>query len=213
MHVERELKYDLATLANRNALLAALPGERTTEYQENFFFDDPERSLLRSRRALRIRFSEIKGKEPGAEICLKGDTKQRGALAERPEYSAPIDIKLARDILRGKVKLTELDIPPVELAKPHLRGELVRLVTFINERVTVPLAMGDSFLNFEVDLTGFPSGDPEYELEIESPDLDLLNGAETLAHKLAGMAGFELRPQLKSKFQRAVERAGLEFNS
>ncbi|HSG99960.1 MAG TPA: CYTH domain-containing protein [candidate division Zixibacteria bacterium] len=214
MDIENELKYDLETAANRDALLAALPPPLRVIRQENYFFDDSSRSLLARRLALRVRLVEPQGEAPRATVALKGEAEQTGPLARRPELECELDTARAGDIVAGRLDLGGVDLEPVRLALENLDDRrLSPLVSFTNRRTETPIPVSGKTALLEIDETRYLSGGVDFELEIESADPEFLRSADMAVQRLCQKAGVGLRPQPESKFQRALRHAGLALNS
>lgn len=211
--IENELKYDLGNAANRDALLKALPQQQRVILQENYFFDDVRRSLLSRRLALRVRLVDPDSDSPRATVTLKGEAEQTGPLARRPELECELDIARAADVVAGRLDLGGLDLEPVKLALKSLDDHrLSPLVSFTNRRIETALMVSGKTVLLEVDETHYQSGEADFELEIESADPEFLRSAGSDIERLCQEAGVQLWPQVESKFQRALRRAGLALN-
>ena len=190
MGVEFELKYS-ATAQQLSAIAAAYPLEYRTIEMETTYYDTPDGQLSERHITLRRRM------ENGQSVCtVKTPTSGYG----RGEWECQCDhietaiVKLCKlGAPRGLLLLTESGVVPVCGAKFIRRaGDITRGETVMEIALDQGVLMGGGkqipLCEVEVELK---SGEPEAVMEV----------ASALAEE------FDLQPQKKSKFRRALNLA------
>lgn len=206
--MERELKLALEEEGFRRLRAAAVEvGEEVL--QVNTFLDTPEGLLRSCRHALRVR-------DEGGRCLLtvKGPKTMAGNLAVRREEECELPGEVAERMLAG-VAVAELPaLPPLR----HLRavcgarweGAVLRpVVSFRNTRLPVVFGAGGVRLEAVLDRTEYADGAVFFELEAEFEDEEGYRRAEPAFRELFAGLGVPWVPSERSKFGRALERAGL----
>lgn len=200
---EKEVKLAIKNIADHKRLIAALPKPETRFTQTNIYLDDKERRL--KKHSLMLRAREIQFPpgspivDPPVTLTAKRRREQKDGLFISDEYNQVISMEEwenfqeRRDetLLEGKVinfirSITEF-------------GPLEIIGSMKNERYQV---RSDLYI-LEIDLTTFPDGTQEAEIECESPWLDK---AKAHIEHLCRQLEIEISPQTKSKYVRFLER-------
>ncbi|MHB8078527.1 MAG: CYTH domain-containing protein [Candidatus Krumholzibacteriia bacterium] len=208
---ERELKFDLGDEA-ATARLEALLGEPVAgRLQVNRFFDAADGRLRRQLWALRLRGGwevggavglasggEPPGRPPDQVILsLKGAREGSGAFHDRREEQVAPPAGFW-----GRGELAAGDLPAAWRALvPALPERLAEFARFTNLRRAYRLTAA---WRAEVDRTLFGDGRRAWELEVEIGGGDDPEAARAVAEALLGRAGVAVRPQGKSKLERAL---------
>lgn len=164
------------------------------------FFDTPARALSRTRHVLRVR-QRSDGK---MIVTLKAPTEKIGAVHSRPETEVELHFaRLPKTLLRANIPLRVY-----KLIAP-LVGEAVLhpLFSITQTRDVRVLKKGRRLIGeWSIDRVEFRAGARKrvfYELEIElkksGTEQELLEFTEALRKKI------ELKPQRRSKFERALK--------
>lgn len=208
---ERELKHDLGDEAATGRLEALLGEPLGGRLQVNRFFDAPDGRLRRGLWAVRLRAGwEVGGGSPlpagGAPparspdqvvLSLKGAREGGGAFHDRRE----------EQVARGGDFWARTALKPEDLPAdwrgllPPLTGLLPECARFANLRRIYRLT--DAW-RAEVDRTLFEDGRRAWELEVEIGGADDPEAARARVEALLARAGVAIRPQGKSKLQRAL---------
>ncbi len=183
---EVELKLRLSDESAWRRVRAELADPRA-EWQENVFFDRPDRHLTVQKIAVRLRRAES-----GCRLTVKTDPAPPGqsALTRRVELEVAIQATLFESACRSVLDLSPWisrwrvenrnrggTNPEIETALDSLArstsGGLRPMGTFRNERTRGHLTVGDGSelreWEIELDRTLFPGGRTDYELELELP--------------------------------------------
>jgi len=211
---ERELKFDLASEAATARLEALLGDPVGGRLQVNRFFDAADGRLRRGLWALRLRGGwEVGGptaladggQPPGRPpdqviLSLKGAREGSGAFHDRREEQVALPARFW-----GRAALAADDLPPpwraLLPALPALPERLAEFARFTNLRRAFRLT--DAW-RAEVDRTRFGNGRRAWELEVEIGAADDPDAARAAVEALLGRAGVAVRPQGKSKLERAL---------
>lgn len=198
-HLEQELKYRIAGQVEFEKVLQFLGPVTEVLEQCNYYFSDrPDRPSpdwsLRVRQANQL-----------YELTFKLGKKQTGGYFQSTEVECPIDAEQVEELLSQPVWSESLwELPPLErLRREFGVGRLVLLGSLRNQRHCCPQKAG---WVAEMDITQFPQGRVDYELEIETAEVAAVEAA------LQPIAGF-LRPQTKTKFRRFLEALQLNQSS
>ena len=207
---EREFKFDLVGEAQARRLEVALGAAIGARLQVNRFFDTPARDLRRARWALRLRGEwRVAPEAPPVAappprppdrviLSVKGARRGTGAFHDRLEEQAFL---APEEWVAPGLAVT----PPPGWADvlPPLTGPLAEILRFTNLRRAFPVA---GRWRAEIDRTLFADGRRAWELELEIGSQDDPGDAEAALARLCSAAGIGLRPQEKSKLERALEQ-------
>jgi len=180
---EFELKY--AAVPEKQEAIAARYGEFDTILMETTYYDTADRCLAERRITLRRRL------ENGKSVCT---LKTPGADGTRGEWEVE-----SEDFGQGYTelcKLPKMKLPPFSALKPICGARFTRLAkVVVVDGCTVEIALDRGVL------LGGGREEPLCEVEVE-----LKAGGEDacLAFAAALAAEFDLRPEEKSKFKRAL---------
>lgn len=235
---ERELKFDLGDQETARRLEALLLGKgsplpmRRARWQVNRFFDTDDRSLRRARLALRLRgewtLAADEIADPDAPsttprlserapdrliLSLKGPRAGQDGFHDREELqteapphlwqrpSLPLDS--LPDRWRDRLPLTARGEPGLAAQRRLL--ELKEVARFANLRQTLPLA---ARWRAEIDRTWFGDGRRAWELEVEIGPGEDPDGVRTALADLLRDEDIVLKPQERSKLERALADSG-----
>jgi len=204
---EIEIKFDLVNEKNFGRLLKRLNIKRAPSVQYNYFFDTGDRLLSKNGWALRLRVESDK-----CTLALKGTaSKSIDGLTIRPEIEIPVSEKNRTEIFQNNVlNIALLGDKIRQIIEPIIgNSELVFKIEFTNQRYRSEYSKDGIELLFELDRTEFEDGTTDYELEVELDDqLEYQLAFDTVTTVLNSA---EIVPvfQKKSKFARALERAGM----
>ena len=191
-HLEQELKYQIAGAAEFERVLLFLGPPQKLLKQCNYYFSDrpdqpsPDWSL------------RVRSENEAFELTFKLGKKQTAGYFESTEVECPIDGDLVAELLEQPVWSETLwELPPLERLRQEFGVDRLHLLGSLrNERHYCPQAGGWAA---ELDITYFPNGQTDYELEVETADVATVEAA------LEGIREL-LTPQSKTKFRRFLER-------
>ncbi len=208
MSEEKEIKLNLLSEKNYLTLREALPESIEDKELENVFFDTEDWELSRSGWALRVRRQAEK-----ALVTLKGlSRKDVSGLTVRPEYEAEIPLETARRFIQNDLMKSELpDSIKRQLDKFGDSEKIANKFAFMTRRTVFPYSDGDFNLKFEMDITTFPDGSKDYELEIELEDRKTFNTVIKSIKELFGKLNISFIYQDESKFKRALNKINRDF--
>lgn len=195
-HLEQELKYQIAGPVVFEQVLEFLgPASEVLEQSNHYFSDRPDRPSpnwsLRVRQANEL-----------FELTFKLGKKQSEGYFESTEVECPVDAEQAEELLRQPVWSESLwELPPLErLRREFAVDRLVLLGSLRNQRRCCPQKAG---WVAELDITHFPQGRIDYELEIETAEVAAVEQAlQPIRHLLT--------PQTSTKFRRFLEALHLD---
>jgi uncharacterized protein YjbK len=193
-NLEAEIKLSL-DLSLYEQIKSSFPPAVEGVCQENFFFDNTDGSLLKSKWTLRVR---LQGKDKGF-ITVKGPGEMISALHCRSEYEAPIPRQKAEQLLKGFSLGSEDYLPCKELIKRFGNMDVLPFLSFQNIRMTFPWKEW----KFELDRTTINTR-IFYELEVET-DISKKDDLEKELKSLFQSRGWTYIPYRLSKFKRALE--------
>lgn len=189
--LEQEIKYWMAGPDEFATVLNFLGPAQGVLLQRNHYFSDRQGQPSPDW-VLRLR-----DQDGQHELTLKLGRSQRAGYFESLEVSCEVEPELAGLILQGEWPESLRNSAPMQrlrqefgLDRPTLLGSLV------NRRHPCPQSAG---WVAELDITQFPNGQVDYELEIETDQLELVQA------QLQPLAGL-LNPQTKTKYRRFLER-------
>ncbi|MFH1529761.1 MAG: CYTH domain-containing protein [Pseudomonadota bacterium] len=188
---ETELKFRLEGAADA-ARLEAILGEPVT-----CLFLATRYWLPSAPAGVALRLREVGGATE-ATVKRSGGAPMDG-LFVHDEQSELLDAGAAVAFISGERPMDELPLA----ARAGLQGPF-RYVGIILTRRHL-YRVGD--LPLEVDRVTFPNGADEWELEVETPDAAARRGD---VEELAGRAGISLRPSVKTKLGRLLDRLAVE---
>lgn len=190
-HLEQELKYQIAGPAEFEKVLHFLgPATEVLEQCNHYFSDRPDRPSPDW--SLRVRQeNEL------YELTFKLGKKQSEGYFESTEVECPIDSQQVEELLNQPVWSETLwELPPLErLRREFGVTRLVLLGSLRNRRQVCPQAAG---WKAELDTTSYPEGRTDYELEVETAEVAVVQQALEPISAL-------LTPQSKTKFRRFLE--------
>ncbi|UCC45137.1 MAG: CYTH domain-containing protein [Candidatus Zixiibacteriota bacterium] len=205
LKLEVEIKLQLGSFTDYLKLVGYLGAIDSEQRHINAFFDSEDRVLARDGWALRVRAENTRGL-----VTLKSTTKSQGLAAVREELEAEIARPAAMDVLNLRMDPMALRVPPVEFVRGEYPGiSPARLVRFENTRQKKRFMIGDRAYTLDIDRTEFSDGSVDYELEIELGSQDSVETVEDCVHKMFSTLEIPFVPQLRSKFERALEHVRL----
>jgi len=191
-HLEQELKYQIAGPAEFEQVLRFLgPPQKLLKQCNHYFSDRPDQ--VSADWSLRVR-----QQNEDFELTFKLGKKQTEGYFESTEVECPIDAEQVVELLEQPIWSETLwELPPLErLRKEFGIDRLVLLGSLRNQRHYCPQPGGWAA---ELDITHFPNGQTDYELEVETADVATVEAALAPVREL-------LTPQTKTKFRRFLER-------
>ena len=191
-HLEQELKYQIAGPAEFEQVLRFLgPPQKLLNQCNHYFSSRPDRPSPDW--SLRVR-----QQNDAFELTFKLGKKQEAGYFESTEVECPIDSEQVAEFLEQPVWSETLwELPPLERLRKEFRVErLVLLGSLRNQRHYCPQPGGWAA---ELDITSFPHGQIDYELEVETSEIAVVEAALEPVREL-------LTPQTKTKFRRFLER-------
>lgn len=202
---EIELKLLLPSFTDYLKLIGFIGEADSSTCQKNIFYDNDERTISSLGYALRMRIELSR-----AIVTLKSTTIQKGKVAIRNEIEETIPVEQAI-LIEKENNLLELDIYPIQKLLSQTKDliALKPIVQFKNERIKKEILLGENKYMFEIDKTTYANGQIDYELEVELADISAIDIAEADFQKLFKILEIEFFMQKKSKFERALEIAGL----
>ncbi len=190
-HLEQELKYQIAGPAEFEKVLEFLGSPTAVLEQCNHYFSDrPERPSPDW--SLRVRQeNEL------YVLTFKLGKKQTEGYFESTEIECSVDDQQVEELLGQPVWSESLwELPPLERLRREFEVDrLVLLGSLRNQRRCCPQAAG---WVAELDITQFPQGRTDYELEIETDQVAAVEQALEPIRQY-------LNPQSKTKFRRFLE--------
>ncbi|MBS2034675.1 CYTH domain-containing protein [bacterium] len=190
--LEQELKFQIAGPAEFEKVLSFLgPAEKLLN-QCNYYFSDradrvsPDWSL------------RVRQENDLFELTFKLGQKQSEGYFQATEVECLVDKDQADELLYQPVWSETLwELPPLQRLRQEFGVErLVLLGSLRNQRHRCPQAGG---WVAELDITQFPNGQTDYELEVETADVEGVRQALKPVDEY-------LAPQSKTKFRRFLER-------
>ncbi|MBX3166099.1 MAG: CYTH domain-containing protein [Candidatus Eremiobacteraeota bacterium] len=195
-HLEQELKYQIAGPAEFEKVLQFLgPAGEVLEQCNHYFSDRPERPSPDW--SLRVRQeNEL------YELTFKLGKQQSQGYFQSTEVECPIDSQQVEELLNQPIWSESLwELPPLERLRREFGVErLVLLGSLRNQRHCCPQPAG---WTAELDITWFPGGRTDYELEIETAEVAAVEQA------LQPIEQYLIR-QTKTKFRRFLEALHLD---
>ena len=190
-HLEQELKYQIAGPAEFEKVLQHLgPSVEVLEQCNHYFSDRPDRPSPDW--SLRVRQeNEL------YELTFKLGKKQSEGYFQSTEVECPIDEQQVEELLQQPVWSETLwELPPLERLRQEFGvNRLVLLGSLRNRRHVCPQSAG---WVAELDVTEYPQGRTDYELEVETAEVAAVQEALLPISSL-------LTPQSKTKFRRFLE--------
>lgn len=197
MGVESELKLRLVDAGAWKKLLHTLTTEQLRKHQENYYFETADGRLRACRATFRLRFENT--------VCimtLKQRVHRTDGYFEAEEEEATIPAGEGRACITEPERILRRSEKPVLLLTRLIEGSALRCQGgCTNERVVY------RWRNFTVELdhTTYPSGRSDYEVEVETTDLQRLKDC-LLPFLEQHDIGFAY--QDKTKYQRFLEDIG-----
>ena len=200
-NMELELKLALERPDDLPALLSALPPASEVVEQKNHFFADPDGRLSSRRWMVRVREERARGLGPQARVIL---TLKRRSQIHRGYFQAEeLEAVLGADdwarVMSGDMNLMELDAEPLAV----LRSEGISCLLLSAEMSNVRHRVQHAGLCLEVDLTTFPGGSQDAEVEVET---DRPEEARAIIEEAARVAAVPMREQTRGKYARLMAR-------
>lgn len=190
-HLEQELKYRIAGPAEFEKVLRYLgPPTGVLDQCNHYFSDRPDRPSPDW--SLRVR-----QEDELFELTFKLGKKQVQGYFEATEVECPVDEQQVEELLTQPVWSETLwELPPLQRLREEFGVQrLVLLGSLRNRRHVCPQSGG---WVAELDITDYPQGRVDYELEVETAEVAAVQQAlEPVAHYLS--------PQSKTKFRRFLE--------
>jgi uncharacterized protein YjbK len=166
--LEKELKYELSKKDYLRLVKTLEPKVYKHLDLVNYYFDDPDLSLRKSKFGLRIRVVDGKKFFFTLKYPAKMPENFPRALKIRHEHEVPLPAKTAKSLLKGDKTIMDLNVAPVRILKKHFpKGSLSRvrpLGVIQTRRTVVPIKP-----KFELEIDSFKMfGKRFYELEVET---------------------------------------------
>jgi uncharacterized protein YjbK len=190
--LEQELKFQITGPAEFEKVLSFLGPPEKLLNQNNYYFSD------RSDRVSPDWSLRVRQENEHYELTFKVGRKQTQGYFESTEVECPVDKDLVEELLYQPVwSETIWELPPLQRLRQEFGVErLVLLGSLRNQRHRCPQVAG---WVAELDITQFPNGQTDYELEVETADV------EAVTEALKPVRDY-LSPQSKTKFRRFLER-------
>ena len=203
---EIEIKLALSSFTDYLKLIGFLGQIEQEEHHTNIFFDTEDRQISKAGWALRVRADQKQGL-----VTIKSIGSKEGLAVIREEIESKISRSDAIDIMNDPDSIIDLELMPIEYLKKKvkLKENLKQLVKFENIRQKKLFRLGDYNYLLEIDKTSYNDGSTDYELEVELNNRDLLEVVEENLRKIFASLDISFTPQKKSKFHRALSKAGL----
>lgn len=215
---ESEIKVTLAE--DEGERLRGRLGRRTRRLRQvNHYYDTAGDDLARAGISLRVREEvDVETNERRVLLTVKEAGQRAGALMVRPERESELDTEVWDALKEGRTGFAEVDLPPVHRLCEAVRGfeglALAALGTVENVRDVYEFEHESLAMEILLDLTTYPDGSVELELECELPQADAGCGARIL-RGLFDELDIDWRPsetgkyvRFRRKIGRAVEDAG-----
>ena len=202
---EIELKLHLKTEDDYQKLMNFSQEDAVEILQTNIFYDTPARELSAIGYALRLRLQADYG-----IVTLKSTTKQVSDAAVRMETEEVIPYEQALHVMQHG-DIGHLDSGPIrKLQNENINLELLSpLLQFKNHRIKKNVELNNKRYIFELDKTTYTDDTTIYELEIELMSQNEIEPALDDIKKLFEILDINFLVMKKSKFERALEIAGL----
>ena len=200
--LEKELKYQL----NKSDYLKLLivcerHVQKTVEYI-NYYFDDPKLRLRKRRFGLRVRI--INGKRAVMTLKRPAQVKNKGipSLKIRHEYEEEIPYKVAKALLRGRKRLSQVDVLPIQILRDLFSDSYLDKISPLGAvKTTRTIAKIPKRLEIEIDKCRvFEQRFYELEVETMSP-----RAADKIIRSLFEKHGIPYQPITKSKLGRFLD--------
>ncbi len=206
IHTEIEIKLALPSFCDYLKLIGFIGKADSVINQRNIFYDTDTQEISKLGYALRLRIESNRG-----IVTLKSTTIQKGKAAVRDEIEETVSIEQAADISQTD-SLLSLDIAPIRflLAQSKNLKNIKPILQFANERIKKEILLNNRAYLFEVDKTMYVDSSVDYELEIELATIDEIDFAVTDIQHLFKSLEIDFLAMKKSKFERALEIAGLK---
>lgn len=200
---EIEIKLDLGSFTNYLKLLGFLGRIEQEEQHTNVFFDTEDRKISQNGWALRVRAESTRGL-----VTIKSIPSDKGIAVVRQEIETEIPRGKAVEVINLQSDVMDLDIMPVQYIKNNIGDFSVsRLVKFDNLRQKKVFKIGETNFILEIDKTEFSDGSVDYELELELPNTDCVEGVRDCLQKLFTKLDIPFVQKEDSKFHRALLKA------
>lgn len=202
---EKEIKLDLVSEDNYKTLLLHCNKSAKTRIQKNYFFDTPDKNLLKQKWVLRIRLFDNQ-----ALMTAKGPgTGEKEGLLVRPEIECDIAKEEATQAITSGIGIDKLPQEIVEVIGKHIvNNQLHVFLDFETNRTCVEMEIPGKKISLDIDRTTFSDSATDYEMEIElgsTVDYDMaLAGIKELFERLKIPRVF----QKQDKFVRALKKTG-----
>lgn len=189
-----------AALAARDTLAGFPLGPARTVNLRDTYFDTDDGDLARAGAGLRVR------REDGRILVTLKVTRARdGALSQREEYEAPLDLDSHREVMaRIRPFIGPGAVPFAAFAVGRPAGPLEPVLDVYTERIVRPI--GD-IGTLALDRVRYPGLDPDpyYDIEVEAaPDLADPAALRAVEAELFALAGGHLRAAGRSKLERGL---------
>lgn len=202
---EIEIKLDLGSFTNYLKLIGFLGRIESEDHHQNVFFDTEDRLLSQAGWALRVRAENNRGL-----ITVKSIPTRESLAVIRQEIEAEIPRPQAIDIINLRYDILKIENMPIDFIRDKINNQpLMRLVKFENIRQKKVFKLGDCSYVLEVDKTEYNDGSVDYELEMELSSTTNLEVIEDQLQKLFKSLDIPFTHQAKSKFHRALTKAGI----
>lgn len=191
-HLEQELKFQIAGPAEFEKVLEFLGPPEKLLSQCNYYFSDRADGVSPNW-SLRVRQeNEL------SVLTFKVGQKQSQGYFQATEVECPVDQDQVDEFLKQPVWSETLwELPPLQRLREEFGVKrLVLLGSLRNQRHRCRQAAG---WVAELDITQFPNNQTDYELEVETDDVQAVTSA------LEPVSRY-LTPQTKTKFRRFLER-------
>ena len=197
--IEREIKLELD--AQSHAMLhqhLSRVGEAPRQLQqENHFFDCEDRCLRKRCMSVRLR-----RQNQTLWLTCKQQKARQALVHQQDEFEYPVNHSVWHSLINNIVALNDV-LPLPAATKEAINGsKLVHIGQFENERFHID----DGVHHLCLDRTTFNRQHVEYELEIESPEIESA-GEKWLP--LLNNWGYETKAQTRTKLERCMHYAAL----
>lgn len=189
-----------AHLAAQEALAGFPLGPVRRTFVCDTYFDTDDGALARAGAGLRVR--RLDGR---TLVTLKVTRAQEGALTEREEYEAPLDLESLREVgERIRPLIGTGSVPFAAFAAGRPAGPLEPVLDVHTERVWRPIE-GVGVLALDRVLYPGLDPDPYYDIEVEAaPDLADPSLLRRVEEALVAAAAGHLQPEGRSKLERGL---------
>ncbi|MHC4778806.1 MAG: CYTH domain-containing protein [Planctomycetota bacterium] len=197
---ETELKFILMDREDYERILKILAPPRAVKDQTNhYYLGDPAGILDRGEAMLRLRTVS----HGPAVLAFKDRLVKDGALFKCREIEAPLQDETAARLLAGEIDPLTLDSPPAAEARAVLGEGTIRIGGVSRTRRSEFVLDSDEVL--QVDMSTFPGGREDWEIELETHDPV---SAQRRLRGLLGRSSIVLRPQTRTKVRRFLDALG-----